>query len=73
MGYSPWGRKESDTTDQLPLPLDFSFIPKSRSLMNSKQRTHEGNTPRHIIITSLKISEKEKTLKATRREKTISQ
>ena len=30
MGYSPWGQKESDTTDQLTLPLDFSFIPKSR-------------------------------------------
>ena len=41
--------------------------------MNSKQRTHEENTPRHIIITSLKISDKEKTLKAARREKTISQ
>ena len=23
MGYSPWGRKESDTTEQ----LDFTFLP----------------------------------------------
>ena len=21
MGYSPWGRKESDTTERLPLPF----------------------------------------------------
>ena len=70
--YSLWSRKESDVTEWLTLSLDFSFIPKSRSLMNSKQRTHEGNTPRHIIITSLKISEKEKTLKATKENETFS-
>ena len=39
--------------------------------MNSKQRRHEENRPQHIIITSLKISDKEKILKAARREKII--
>lgn len=38
--------------------------------MDSKQRTHEENTPQQMIITSLKISDKEKTLKAAKREKT---
>lgn len=38
--------------------------------MDSKQRTHEENRPQQMIITSLKITDKEKTLKAAKREKT---
>ena len=26
MGYSPWGRKESDTTERLHFPFSFSCI-----------------------------------------------
>ena len=41
VGYSPWGRKESDTTEQLPLP---SFQIHSRDFKNTKTKKSKSFT-----------------------------
>ena len=40
VGYSPWGRKESDTTERLTLTLGVSFNFRESSDLSSSQVTH---------------------------------
>ena len=35
MGYSPWGRKESDTTERLHFHFSFSYLEKEMATLSS--------------------------------------
>ena len=65
--YSPWGRKQSDTTERLSLSLHFTFPKMGKKIATQVQETQRvpnrisprRNTPRHILIKLMKIKHKE--------------
>ena len=61
VGYSPWGRRESDTTDQLTLPLhlDFRCPPWQRlesTIDRAPWKSHSNATPVFQVLTPLLVA-----------------
>ena len=50
MGYSPWGRKESDTTERLNFGTVLGVLPRKISI-----KSHKQSSGIDIIITVLEM------------------
>ena len=49
VGYSPWGRKESDTTEDFTFFLSFIIIEPMRSLILKKYWRNINWVPKHVL------------------------